>query len=451
MTGFVYGWLLVDGGEATGKYYVGSHKGVPTDGYIGSGKVFKHAVKKYGIEAFARTILYEGPDFQAEEHKILASLDAENDPMSYNLKNDATGATLRGSANGMFNKQHTELARKQISETLRTGTRWGSDDKKTEHSKKVHGEKNGMFGKTHSDFSKNKFKNTLALKSEKWKFLRTGKHHATSFLTPLKMLARSGLEFSPRGQKTIELENFSYVLPPYVRFCNFEVRKFKLDYVKKEFLWYLRGDRYDTSITEFAGMWKSLIQPDGGINSNYGQYIFSGECNQFQRVIDILKSDKDSRRATISILQPGHVLTDTTDQPCTYSLRFSIRNNMLGMSVRMRSQDAIFGMGNDAPCFSFIHEMVQVALTEFYPDLVLGEYYHSADSFHVYERHFEMLENLTGIDIVGEPNRKVSKSVRPSYQTILCPKISSPEEVKFLLNITENIPDSFEFTKWLVS
>lgn len=273
----------------------------------------------------------------------------------------------------------------------------------------------------------------------------------SEFLDVMFDLAENGAEFSPRGQRTLEIENYSYILSPYVRFPSFTVRKLQLGYIKQEFLWYLRGDRFDLSILEHAKIWQGLIQPDGGLNSNYGQYIFNPKCNQFQRVIDILKEDKDSRRATISILQAEHTLTPTTDQPCTYSIRFSIRDDKLSMTVRMRSQDAIFGMGNDAPCFSFIHEMVHIALTEFYPNLVLGVYNHSADSFHVYERHFKMLSTITGKDVLTG----VDVPQDASLLDVQCPKISSPAEVKFLINNrdynVQTVPAEFLFAKWLLS
>jgi group I intron endonuclease len=53
MAGFVYIWTNL----INGKQYVGSHIGSVDDGYIGSGKVFKYAVKKHGIENFSREIL----------------------------------------------------------------------------------------------------------------------------------------------------------------------------------------------------------------------------------------------------------------------------------------------------------------------------------------------------------------------------------------------------------
>ena len=102
----------------------------------------------------------------------------------------------------------------------------------------------------------------------------------------------------------------------------------------------------------------------------------------------------------------------------------------------MRSQDAVFGMGNDAPCFSFIHEMMYNLLKRNYPKLQYGKYFHIADSLHVYERHFEMLDKIANF--------------KDKYTPVKCPKISGPEEVDFLLRTNfEYVPEVFQFTKWL--
>lgn len=248
---------------------------------------------------------------------------------------------------------------------------------------------------------------------------------------------RRGKDVSPRGMLIKEIENYSYLLSPYERFINFKSRKLSIDYIKREFLWYLKGDPTDLSIADHAKIWKGCIE-DGTINSNYGQYIF-GDVNQFDRVVEILKEDKDSRRASMMILSSDHVLNASKDVPCTYSLNFRIRNNSvydyLNMSVNMRSQDAIYGMGNDVPAFSFIHEMMLNALREHYGNLQYGFYHHNADSFHVYERHFEMLEKIVKGD---------------EYEEVDCPKINGYKEVKFLrVGKFDKIPRKYKFTKWL--
>lgn len=263
-------------------------------------------------------------------------------------------------------------------------------------------------------------------------------------------LIEKGKRVSPRGQNSIEIENYTYDLPPFVRFTNFKSRKFNLDYVKREFLWYLRGDKFDVSIAEHAKMWGGLINRDGSINSNYGQYIFrDAPLSQFDNVVNQLKNDKDSRRASIVILSKDHLLSDTNDVPCTYSINFRIRENKLNMSVRMRSQDSVYGMAADAPAFSFTHEMMLNALREFYPDLQYGNYHHSSDSFHVYERHFDMIEKITGGKIDG--GGSVTMTPDP-YEEIICPPMSGPDEVRFLrAGRFDDVPASFEFTRWLTN
>jgi thymidylate synthase len=250
-------------------------------------------------------------------------------------------------------------------------------------------------------------------------------------------LLMKGKAVVPRGMSSLEIENYNIDLPPFVRFTNFVSRNFNLSYAKQEFLWYLKGDRYDTSIAKHAKMWKDLINDNGTINSNYGQYIF-GDLNQFDKIFEILSLDKYSRRAAIIILQPWHLVMKTKDIPCTYAISFRIRDNNLNMSVKMRSQDSILGFASDAPCFSFIHEMMYVKLREIYPGLNYGNYYHSVDSFHVYERHFNLIKKIVDGDV---------------YNYIDCPRILSGEEVEFLRNMhkeEKEVPDDFKFTKWLL-
>lgn len=259
-----------------------------------------------------------------------------------------------------------------------------------------------------------------------------------SFKNIFKDVKLLGKQVKPRDELVLELENYSYDLEPYVRFQNFQSRKLNLNYIKKEFLWYLQGDRFDDSICEHAKIWSGIKNKDGSINSNYGQYIF-GLNNQFDVAKNTLFNDKDSRRASIVILDSSHLASDTKDVPCTYSINFRIRENRLNMSVHMRSQDAIFGMANDCPTFSFIQEMMLHSLREKYSSLECGNYHHTADSFHVYERHFNMLDKLVDDSEI--------------YNEIDCPKMSGFQEIECLRNLhctNYDIPSDYKFTKWLL-
>jgi len=207
---------------------------------------------------------------------------------------------------------------------------------------------------------------------------------------------------------------------------NFEARKLSLKYIKAELRWYLHGDPHDLSIARYARLWETLVDHSGKVNSNYGHYVFRRA--QFQWVINELTRDRDSRRASMVILQPYHMTPDNKDVPCTYGLNFRIREGKLNCSVHMRSQDAIWGLGNDLPFFSVVQELVAVMLL-----VPMGDLHLAVDSFHVYEKHFDMLEQIVN------HNSK--------WTTIECPRIYSIREATRLICDNPNL--EFDFTKWL--
>lgn len=124
MSGFVYKWI----DTSNGMYYIGSHKGTPDDGYIGSGTWFMRAYSKRP-DSFVREILYVGEDFVELEAFILQELNARLDKNSYNLTNRAS-----------FTPEDFKH----------------SEENKRMWSKKRKGSGNGMYGKIHSDNTKNK-------------------------------------------------------------------------------------------------------------------------------------------------------------------------------------------------------------------------------------------------------------------------------------------------------
>jgi hypothetical protein len=127
--GFVYKWT----DSSNGMMYVGSHKGDPTDGYIGSGVHFNRAYNKRP-ECFSREVIYFGEDFRELEEFILEEYDAANNKGFYNLTNKAVeppswkGKTHKeiskqkiskankGSSNGMYGHKHSEEHKQYLSE-----------------------------------------------------------------------------------------------------------------------------------------------------------------------------------------------------------------------------------------------------------------------------------------------------------------------------------------------
>jgi group I intron endonuclease len=78
-----------------GKKYIGSHNN-NNPYYLGSGKYFKQAFKKYGRENFIREILWTGPiEFMREmEEYYIDYYGAAKSSLFYNVSNKGTGVII---------------------------------------------------------------------------------------------------------------------------------------------------------------------------------------------------------------------------------------------------------------------------------------------------------------------------------------------------------------------
>jgi len=213
----------------------------------------------------------------------------------------------------------------------------------------------------------------------------------------IQKINHEGSESSPRGQKVREIELETLKLNPHFTLMDFEKRPFNFKYFMGELGWYLLKDRNIGFINSFSNFWKNVADEGGFINSNYGSLLFG---NQLQWALDSLKKDKNTRQAVCFLNQPKFQYEGNKDFVCTMYLNFWIRDNQLHMKVQMRSNDIFYGLSYDAPFFSFVQQSMWYWLKDTYTELEIGNYYHSADNIHYYERHFDLAD-----EIIKEDNK----------------------------------------------
>jgi len=254
-----------------------------------------------------------------------------------------------------------------------------------------------------------------------------------------------GVELEERGQKyktwdgaVVYFDSNQSIL------FNFADRKLNARYAVEEFFWYIRADRYDDSIEQHATAWKKLKQEDGSYFSNYGHYIFSkmtpDGISAFRFAFEQLQRNAGTRRAAIPLLETKHCFHENSDMVCTFAIQFFIRNGYLNMIVNMRSNDAIWGLTNDAFCFSMLHRLMYVALREgnVYPELRLGSYTHIANTLHVYERHYDMAQKIIETDLRDVPLIEV-------------PMFNAHDAWAMLINKSQIVGEPLPWTKFLDS
>lgn len=99
--------------QVNGKFYIGAHQTLdPADGYMGSSRLVRAAIKKYGLKNFKKQIL-SNVDTIEEMYELEAwylDLDMVNRKDCYNIKIGGRGGHGIGS-------RHSEETKRKISET----------------------------------------------------------------------------------------------------------------------------------------------------------------------------------------------------------------------------------------------------------------------------------------------------------------------------------------------
>ena len=163
-------------------------------------------------------------------------------------------------------------------------------------------------------------------------------------------------------------------------------RKFNEDYAEYEWNWYLKGDRDASEIGDRAKIWKQMmVEGTTEVNSNYG--YFWNKNYQLSRVVQELRTNKETRRAIVVHYDINELDRYKHDTPCNDVLNFYIKDDKLHLTVFARSIDLVFGFCNDQYTFAKLMEMVAFQL-----DIAVGEMHWMVTNLHIYPRHYDMLK-----------------------------------------------------------
>lgn len=195
------------------------------------------------------------------------------------------------------------------------------------------------------------------------------------------------------GVKTVEIIGASFIAdePSFFGTINH-------DWNERELEWYKSQSLYVKDIPgKVPVIWEqvsSKVNDVGKINSNYGYLIWSKENgSQYENVLKELKSNPDSRRGQMVYTRPSihadYNKDGMSDFICCSNTVHFIRNNKLITAVYFRSNDCRFGYSGDWAFANYVHKSLAKDL-----DVEPGNIIWNAASFHMYERHFNLLDEL---------------------------------------------------------
>lgn len=161
----MYGYIYLIINKVNGKTYVGQHKSNDfNDDYMGSGKLIKYAIKKYGIENFEKFKIqscWSKEEMNKQEVFWIAEYRSRG-KAEYNIANGGGGTSglspwnkgkkcpnLSGENNSFYGHHHSEESKKKISEAAKG--RIISEESRKKRSEALKGRPTWNKGKTLSD------------------------------------------------------------------------------------------------------------------------------------------------------------------------------------------------------------------------------------------------------------------------------------------------------------
>lgn len=173
-----------------------------------------------------------------------------------------------------------------------------------------------------------------------------------------------------------------------------------------ESVWMLAGRKDVAWVKEFCSTIGQFSDDGRELQGAYGfRWRKHFGSDQLHKIAMALRTNPDCRRQVLGMWDPSHDLSlPSKDVPCNVTATFQVSvHGELDMHVFNRSNDLIWGAyGANAVHFSILHEWMAAAVLR-----PLGRYYQISANTHVYERHWDLVEQLAA-QAAMPPGHRVS-------------------------------------------
>lgn len=182
-----------------------------------------------------------------------------------------------------------------------------------------------------------------------------------------------------------------------------------------ELLWFLRGDTNVKYLQEHGvRIWNEWADKDGELGPIYGHQWRSwpdyngGTIDQIQNVIDMIRTNPDSRRMIVSAWNPAEV-EQMALPPCHCLFQFYVANGRLSLQLYQRSADTFLGVPfNIASYALLLMMMAQVT------GLQAGDFVHTTGDTHLYLNHIEQAK----LQLTRQPRQLPKMKINPDVKNL---------------------------------
>lgn len=192
-------------------------------------------------------------------------------------------------------------------------------------------------------------------------------------------------------------------------------KKLHLRSIIHELLWFLRGDTNIRYLNENrVSIWDEWANEDGDLGPVYGKQWCAWETtdgraiNQIEEVIDLIRTDPDSRRLIVSAWNVGD-LENMALMPCHTLFQFYVREGELSCQLYQRSADLFLGVPFNIASYALLTMMIAQVC-----GLRPGDFVHTFGDLHLYANHLDQAR----LQLTREPRSLPTMRLNPAVKDI---------------------------------
>ena len=214
------------------------------------------------------------------------------------------------------------------------------------------------------------------------------------YLDLLKMVMEKGVDRGDRtGTGTRSLFGYQMRFDLEDGFPLLTTKKLHIRSIIHELLWFIQGDTNIRYLQENGvTIWDEWADENGDLGPVYGkqwrrwQGSDGQEIDQLGELVDMIKTNPDSRRLMLSAWNPADV-PNMALPPCHCLFQFHVANGRLSCQLYQRSADIFLGVPFNIASYALLTHMLAHVC-----GLKAGDFVHSLGDAHIYANHFEQVK-----------------------------------------------------------
>lgn len=194
-------------------------------------------------------------------------------------------------------------------------------------------------------------------------------------------------------------------------------KKCHLKSIIHELLWFLQGDTNIRYLTENGvRIWDEWADEQGNLGPVYGYQWRSWPApngksiDQISKLIDMIKTNPDSRRLIVSAWNPA-LVDEMALPPCHALFQFYVADGKLSCQLYQRSADIFLGVPFNIASYALLTMMIAQVC-----NLQLGDFIWTGGDCHLYSNHLEQADEQLTRTPYALPQMQINPEVTDIFE-----------------------------------